>query len=133
MTLPQDLTERQGHLQQPVEKQITDDTDRDTGDQPGQPATAEQQTNDEHHQRRGDRRLHFLRGRILLQRGRLDEASQSFARALATGMAADDVLPYQAELAFLRRDYPQVRGFLGRINPWARRNPPLSDIAEYWL
>lgn len=80
-----------------------------------------------------DAGAHFLRGRILLQRGRLDEASQSFARALATGMAADDVLPYQAELAFLRRDYPQVRGFLGRINPWARRNPPLSDIAEYWL
>ncbi len=80
-----------------------------------------------------DSGIHFLRGRILLQRGLMDEASQSFARALEAGMAADDVLPYQAELAFLRRDYPAVRGFLARISPWARRNPPLSEIAEYWL
>lgn len=81
----------------------------------------------------GDSGVHFLRGRVLLQRGALEEASQAFARALEAGMAADDVLPYQAELAFLRHDYAAVRSFLAQINPWARRNPPLSEIAGYWL
>jgi len=79
-----------------------------------------------------DAGLLFQKGRILLRLHRLDEAEAALHRARTLGMSEVDVNPYLAEVAYLRRNWRQVREFLSALDPMARSEPPISLIADYW-
>jgi tetratricopeptide (TPR) repeat protein len=81
----------------------------------------------------GDAPAEMLRGRILLQRGDVDEARVAFERALAAGHPPSKVLPYVAECAFRRRDYDRVREHLRELLRVAGEGAPLRPVLELWL
>lgn len=76
---------------------------------------------------------HFLRGRICLRLGHLEECATSLDAAEHSGLSADDIAPYRAELAFLEQRYDRVPRELARISPEARTTPVLDALANYWL
>jgi len=76
--------------------------------------------------------LLFQRGRVLLRLGRQDEAEQAFREALDRGMDEADILPYLAETAYQRRDWPGVIACLRRLDPQVLAEPPLSLVARFW-
>jgi hypothetical protein len=57
----------------------------------------------------------FLRARILLARDDLDAAQAGIAAAVELGQPESATLPYLAEIAFRRRQFPQVRALLGKL------------------
>lgn len=73
----------------------------------------------------------FLRGRVLLEMHRDDEAYQVFQRAIVKGLPESRALPYIAEIQFRRRDYGQVRSSLLRMSgrPAA---PMISGVIDFW-
>ena len=79
-----------------------------------------------------NRNAHFVLGRVSLMQGDTQRANVAFRRARALGMPADKVMPYLAEVAFMRHDFQQVRELLGQLDPAIRAYPPLSQVSEYW-
>jgi len=79
-----------------------------------------------------DEALLFQRGRVLLKLGREKEAETAFRASLEKGMGEADVLPYLAETAYLRRDWPAVRAYLNQLDPQVLAEPPLSLAARFW-
>lgn len=79
-----------------------------------------------------NRNAHFLLGRVSVLQGDIRRAEVAFRKAKALGMPADKVLPYLAEVAFMRQDFAAVRQILNRLDPAVRSYPPLSHVAEYW-
>ena len=95
-----------------------------------------------------DSRLNFLRGRILMALGQNEEAGRAFQEATAEGLPEVSALPYQAEIAFRTRCFPEVHQSMqhlaeielfGRtqavVNLWTRQSPaatpnPLSSRAK---
>ena len=80
-------------------------------------------------------RLHGLlyqRGRVLLRLGRWDEAEAAFREALQRGMGEADILPYLAEIAYLRRHWAGVVDCLRRLDPQVLAEPPLSLVGRFW-
>lgn len=75
--------------------------------------------------------LSFLKGRILHEMGRGEEAYQIFDMALAGGLAASRVLPYMAEIAFERGDHRAARSLLARI-PAAEVSPFVEGAVHFW-
>lgn len=78
-----------------------------------------------------DSGLHFLRGRVLHALGRLDDAWTAFDQAVVLGLSESKVLPYLAEIAFQRKDYPQVRQLIAQLG---ERHVPqaLAPLVGYW-
>lgn len=75
--------------------------------------------------------LLFLRARIWLEQGDTQAAQQSFEGAIRLGQALSSALPYLAEIAFLRRDFAQVRAYmqqLSNLNLSARTRA----IQDFW-
>lgn len=67
--------------------------------------------------------LLLLQGRILLAQEDMDAAEEVFSRALAQGLPAVSVIPYLAEIHFLRRQFDRVHELLqqlARLNTAAR-------------
>lgn len=60
--------------------------------------------------------LIFLRGRIWLEQGALQDAQQAMQQALDLGQPSTSVWPYQAEIAFRRRDFAQVRQIMQQLS-----------------
>lgn len=73
-----------------------------------------------------------LMGRVELARGNLDAAEKAFKRASASGAPPEAILPYLAELAFLRRDFAAVREHL-RACPREQLHPANRPLLEAWL
>ncbi|MGU7775008.1 tetratricopeptide repeat protein [Burkholderia sp. MR1-5-21] len=82
-----------------------------------------------HHQP-ADGALWRLRGRLAFETDRLGDAEAMLKKAIACGFPRMRVLPYLAEIAYLRRDYAAVRRYLDDMP----RVPPhlLAPIADYW-
>lgn len=59
--------------------------------------------------------LIFLRARIWLEQGELEAAQQAMEQALALGQPRTSVWPYLAEIAFMRRDFTQVRRYMQQL------------------
>lgn len=59
--------------------------------------------------------LIFLKGRILLAQGLMDQAEDSLKQSVAMGQALISALPYLAEIAFERREFGLVRQYLQRL------------------
>lgn len=75
--------------------------------------------------------LQLRRGRLLHELARADEAEQAYAQARQLGLPATRVLPYQAQLAFERRDYAQARAFMCELQQWGAL-PRLRPVIDYW-
>lgn len=87
--------------------------------------------------------LLLLQGRILLAQEELDAARTAFENALALGLPPVSVLPYLAEIAFMRQRHDQVRALLQQlsaynttaqttavVNLWTGRET-VSKLSEY--
>ncbi|VWC37520.1 transmembrane protein [Burkholderia ubonensis] len=77
-----------------------------------------------------DGALWRLRGRLAFETGRLDDADAMLKKAIDCGFPRMRVLPYLAEIAYLRHDYAAVRRCLDGLPAV----PPhrLAPIADYW-
>ncbi len=73
-----------------------------------------------------------LLGRVELALGHLPEAEQAFRQGLASGAPEALIMPYLAELAFLRRDFEGVRAALSRC-PADQLHPSILPLIEAWL
>ena len=73
-----------------------------------------------------------LLGRVELALDNIDAADAAFRSALAGGSAPELILPYLGEVAFLRRDFDQVRKYLADC-PTERLHPANRPIVEAWL
>ncbi|MDX1635066.1 MAG: HEAT repeat domain-containing protein [Marinobacter sp.] len=73
-----------------------------------------------------------LLGRVELARDNLEAAEQAFQQAQANGSPPEVILPYLAELAFLRRDFDRVRECLAAC-PRDRLHPANRPLLEAWL
>lgn len=75
--------------------------------------------------------LTLRRGRLLHERGDLQGAATAYDTARALGMPATRVLPYQAELAFERRDFEGARQLVEELGQWDAL-PRLRPVINYW-
>ncbi|HYR26603.1 MAG TPA: tetratricopeptide repeat protein [Aquabacterium sp.] len=75
--------------------------------------------------------LMVRRGRLLHEQGRLDEAEQAYARAHELGLPDSRVVPYQAEVAFERRDFARTRALMQQLDA-QQALPRLRPIIAYW-
>lgn len=73
-----------------------------------------------------------LLGRVELALDNTTAASRAFEAALANGAPPELILPYQAELAFLARDYQKVRFHLASCSRF-RPAPVIKHLMEGWL
>ncbi len=75
--------------------------------------------------------LHLRHGRLLHEQRCAQEAEQAYAQARALGLPATRVLPYQAQLAFERRDYAEARRLMRELQQWGAL-PRLRPLIDYW-
>lgn len=75
--------------------------------------------------------LLFLKGRILLAQGDIDNADQAFQGALALGQPKISALPYLAEMAFKRREFAQVKQLMQQLIDLHAASRTRA-IADFW-
>jgi len=73
-----------------------------------------------------------LLGRVELALGNIDSAEEAFKAALEGGSPSEMIMPYLGEVAFLRRDFQQVRDYLSACPP-ERFHPANRPVIESWL
>lgn len=78
-----------------------------------------------------DASLWRLRGRLALDQHNLDAADEMLQRAIDCGFPRERMLPYLAEVAFLRRDYLRVRRLLAEVEQYGTL-PTLRPVLDYW-
>ncbi len=78
-----------------------------------------------------DHRISMLVGRIMLRRGRIDEAERAIARALELGVSPDKGVPFQAEILYLKRDFTSLRELLAK-NAHLRHKPVIGAVVSFW-
>ncbi|HSD40177.1 MAG TPA: hypothetical protein VLC92_21945 [Rhodocyclaceae bacterium] len=74
---------------------------------------------------------HLLRGRLLQELGRNEEAEGAYRQSVEHGLPAPRVLPYLAELAFARRDFAEVMRLLGELRAYPDQ-PRLQPVLRLW-
>lgn len=79
----------------------------------------------------GHPQLTLRRGRLLYEQGHAEAAAEAYAKARSLGMPATRLLPYQAELAFQRRDFADVEALVRELNQWDAL-PRLRPVIDYW-
>ena len=73
-----------------------------------------------------------LLGRVELALGNIDNAEEAFRSALAGGSSPELIMPYLGEVAYLRRDFAQVRQHLSAC-PLERFHPANRPVIESWV
>lgn len=73
-----------------------------------------------------------LLGRVELELNHANAASHAFEAALANGAPPELIYPYQAEMAFLERDFRKVRFHLANCSRF-HPAPAVKDLMEGWL
>ncbi|WP_306533833.1 hypothetical protein [Geobacter sp.] len=79
-----------------------------------------------------DPNLLILLGRLHLWRGNLEAAEKAIYAAMNNGAHRDRVVPYLAELAFLRRDFVTMRNYF-ELNPLLRHKPGIGPVVQFWM
>lgn len=79
----------------------------------------------------GDPALSILLGKIHLVRHEHDQAGEAIRDALTKGASPSLVIPYLAELAFLKRDFTSVKSFLAQDST-LRLKPGIGPVAQFW-
>lgn len=78
-----------------------------------------------------DPSLSILLGKIHLKRHENDKADEAIRNALKKGASLSHVIPYLAELAFLKRDFASVKSLLARDST-LRLKPGIGPVAQFW-
>jgi polysaccharide biosynthesis protein PelE len=78
-----------------------------------------------------DPSLLLLQARILARQGAIPEAMGSYASLAKYGIPTRRVLPYQAEQAFLARDFTAVGAYLSAFSD-TEQNPALDKVIRFW-
>lgn len=78
-----------------------------------------------------DASLALLSGRILMGLDLPDQAQAAFERSLQLGQPPASVLPYLAELAYLRHDLAEVRRLMHALTPH-QLSPRVRTIVDLW-
>lgn len=78
-----------------------------------------------------DAALWMIRGRLALANGNADEAGRYMARAQELGFPSERLVPWLAEVAFLRGDYDRVSQLLSSLGH-AAALPMLNPVVRYW-
>ena len=79
-----------------------------------------------------DTGLLFLKGRILLESKRYEEAQLILASAMKHGLPESRALPYIVEIAFNRRDYKTVQDLLLRLSV-LQVTPIMKNAIQFWV
>ena len=79
-----------------------------------------------------DTGLLFLKGRILLESKRFEEAQLILASAMKFGLPESRALPYVVEIAFNRRDYRTVQELLLRLSE-LQVTPIMKNAIQFWV
>ncbi len=74
----------------------------------------------------------FLKGRILHELKRHEEAQLILESAMAHGLPESRVLPYLVEIAFDRRDLNKVQNMLMRISA-SQITPVMKNAINFWV
>ncbi len=82
-------------------------------------------------QQPGNAPLLLRQGRLQHALGQQAQARASYQQALALGLPATRVLPYQAELSFTERNFDQTRALLQELGQW-NALPRLRPVIDYW-
>ncbi len=75
--------------------------------------------------------LLFLEGRVFFETHVIASAESAFKASMSYGQSEDSVLPYLAELAFIQRDFEQVRGYMSRLITM-RMAPRTNTLIDFW-
>jgi polysaccharide biosynthesis protein PelE len=78
-----------------------------------------------------DAALWLIRGRLALANGLPDDAHDHINRALELGFPRERLVPWLAEAAFLRGEYPRVSQLLSTLSN-AASLPTLKPVVKYW-
>jgi len=78
-----------------------------------------------------DAALWLIRGRLALAEGKPDEAGEYMERALELGFPRERLIPWLAEVAFLRGEYAQTGQWLATLGN-AAALPTLKPAVTYW-
>jgi polysaccharide biosynthesis protein PelE len=78
-----------------------------------------------------DAGMHLRYGRLLHETRRYDEALLAYRRAVELGLPAPRVLPYLAELAFMRREFGEVIELLGTLRSYPDQ-ARLQPLLRFW-
>ena len=78
-----------------------------------------------------DPALTALTGRIHLAQGDVAQAEAAANAALSQGVHSDRILPYLAELAFLRRDFSLLKEIFAK-DPSLRHKPGIGHVVRFW-
>lgn len=79
-----------------------------------------------------DPALLVLMGRMHLWRGDPTAAEKAISAALEHGAHRDRVIPYLAELAYLRKDFMALRRYFEN-DPLLRYKPGIGPVAQFWM
>ncbi|BEV71943.1 MULTISPECIES: lipopolysaccharide assembly protein LapB [unclassified Paludibacterium] len=79
----------------------------------------------------GDASLWRLRGRLALDRGDTASATTMLDLAMVHGFERLRLLPYLAEVAYLDKDYAQVKALLA-AQPLSSALPVMQPVIRYW-
>lgn len=75
--------------------------------------------------------LAILMVRIHLRMRDYQQAEIALEEALALGADRFRILPYQAEIAFQKRDYIAIKQLIGQ-NPMVKYRPSIGPVAQFW-
>ena len=78
-----------------------------------------------------DAALWLIRGRLALADGKPEDAEACMSRAQALGFPRERLVPWLAEVAYLRGDYRQVSTLLASLGN-AAVFPTLKPVVSYW-
>jgi len=79
-----------------------------------------------------DGATYFLQARIALALNDYKVAELSLKQALALGMNFAQVAPYQAELAFVTRQFDKIEQYIGSIDKTAKDNDVMAEVVKQW-
>lgn len=75
--------------------------------------------------------LAILMIRIHLRKREYQQAEIALEEAIALGADRFRVLPYQAEIAFQKRDYVAIKHLVGQ-SPMVKYRPSIGPVAQFW-
>jgi hypothetical protein len=75
--------------------------------------------------------LAILMIRIYLKKHDYQQAQHAIAEALALGVDRYKIMPYQAEIAFQKRDYAAIKQMIGQ-SPMVKFRPSIGPVAQFW-
>jgi hypothetical protein len=75
---------------------------------------------------------YFLQARITLKLDLFDVAKLSLSKALLCGMSPRRVTPYQAEVAFMTRDFNEVSRHVRTVNKTGKKDKVIAEMMEQW-